>query len=147
MGGVFLILVVLALLFFILRRRRTRRRNNVMDEPKTPALPIQRPAMMESGFSDIISPVTPQATFLAPSGSQYKSRQSRLSIAPSYYTDEPAYPARAHSRASSSASTAPMVPREVPKMKMPKLPTRYSPDMMVCVTRTIPWLWDRELIY
>ncbi|TFK68685.1 hypothetical protein BDN72DRAFT_797444 [Pluteus cervinus] len=137
-AGILALLLILGLILMLLRRQRQRNRKTIpvmeSSSPKSPDLPMQKtPVMLEAGYS-----------FAKPALSFTDYAAARHSIAPSYYGGFDSEPeSRAPSRASSSASTAPML--KVPAIGLPQPPkraitTEQASDFVV------PGCWTCELI-
>lgn len=138
-GSLVAVLAIVTVVFLILRRRRRRARalivpssnEKTISSPKTPELPIQ----LENGYypSPVrTDPVPPPMSYSKPVvhpplfPKDNRSRASTFTIS-SYYTNS------RHSRdgsvSMSDTSTTPMIPRDVPIVKVPRPPKARTRDL------------------
>ncbi|PBK91430.1 hypothetical protein ARMGADRAFT_201061 [Armillaria gallica] len=125
LGGVGGMALLAALLLLLYRRRRLARHRDDAISPSTPDLPMQRPEMLEPDNNAPLRRLEPLRAL------RY---QSRLSIAPSYYSG--GSNGWGHSRTQSTVSatsTTPIVIRTVPTLKAPQPPNRFGAGMPAIV--------------
>ncbi len=116
-------MLLAALLLLLYRRRRLARYRDDALSPSTPDLPMQRPEMLEPDNNAPLRRLEPLRALRC---------QSRLSIAPSYYSGGSS--SWGHSRTQSmvsATSTTPIVIRTVPTLKAPRPPNRFGAGMPV----------------
>ncbi|KAK0461313.1 uncharacterized protein EV420DRAFT_1762598 [Desarmillaria tabescens] len=124
LGGVCGMALLAALFFLLYRRKHLARPRDDTVSPSTPDLPMQRPEMFETARDDDNTPLRLEP-LRAP---RY---QSRLSIAPSYYSGGTGgwdHMSAGHTRAPSMASVTSTTPiiRTVPTLKTPQPPNRFG---------------------
>ncbi|KAK0504818.1 hypothetical protein EDD18DRAFT_1126597 [Armillaria luteobubalina] len=125
LGGVGGLALLAALLFLLYRRKRLDRPREDAISPSTPDLPMQRPEMLEPDDNALLRRLEPLRTV------RY---QSRLSIAPSYYSGGSSDWVHSRTQSIVSATSTTPITRTVPTLKTPQPPSRLGAGMpVVCV--------------
>lgn len=124
LGGVGGLALLAALLFLLYRRKRLDRPREDAISPSTPDLPMQRPEMLEPDDNALLRRLEPLRTV------RY---QSRLSIAPSYYSGGSSDWVHSRTQSIVSATSTTPITRTVPTLKTPQPPSRLGAGMPVIV--------------
>ncbi|KAK0225868.1 hypothetical protein IW262DRAFT_1358271 [Armillaria fumosa] len=125
LGGVGGMALLAALLFLLYRRKRLTRPREDAISPSTPDLPMQRPEILEPDDNAPLRRLESLRTV------RY---QSRLSIAPSYYSGGSGDWVHSRTQSMVSATSTTPITRTVPTLKTPQPPSRLGAGMpVVCV--------------
>ncbi|KAK0505551.1 hypothetical protein EDD18DRAFT_1129647 [Armillaria luteobubalina] len=127
LGGVDGKALLATLLFLLYRRKRLNRPREDAISPSTPDLPMQRPEMLEPDDNTLLRRLEPLRTVCY---------QSRLSIAPSYYSGGSSDWVHSRDQSTVSATSTTPITRTVPTLKTPQPPSRLSAGMPLVIVKT-----------